>query len=270
MLNNSSKRLKAIIAGAGDLPLRVIDKLYELGDDFLVVSISGFGPTEYTQFEVGNIGEILAFLKEKGATDVIFCGAVKRPSLFSLKLDNVGKRWLKKLSFRAFLGDDALLKGIRSLLAEEGLNVVSPQEILKTLLTPSGLLTIQKPTDMDLKDIARGIFVLNAMSKADVGQAVIVQEGVVLAIEAAEGTAKLIERSAELKLKSEKGGVLVKTSKVGQDQSIDLPTIGPKTIMEAKNSNLSGIAIGADVSQIIDFEETVKLANENEIFIIGV
>ena len=270
MLNNSSKRLKAIIAGAGDLPLRVIDKLYELGDDFLVISIAGFGPEEYPQFEVGNIGEILAFLKEKGATDVIFCGAVKRPSLFSLKLDNVGKRWLKKLSFRAFLGDDALLKGIRSLLAEEGLNVVSPQEILKTLLTPSGLLTIQKPTDMDLKDIARGIFVLNAMSKADVGQAVIVQEGVVLAIEAAEGTAKLIERSATLKLTNEKGGVLVKTSKVDQDQSIDLPTIGPKTIMEAKNSNLSGIAIGANVSQIIDFEETVKLANENEIFIIGV
>ena len=111
---------------------------------------------------------------------------------------------------------------------------------------------------------------MNALSKADVGQAVVVQEGIVLGIEAAEGTKALIERCAGLKLHPGKGGVLVKTSKIGQEEAIDLPTIGKNTILEAEYSNLAGIAIGAGKSQIIDFDETIKLANEKGIFIIGI
>ena len=187
-----------------------------------------------------------------------------------MKLDATGRKWLRRLGFRAFLGDDALLKGVRALLAEEGLNVIKPQDILETLLTPRGVLTSAKPSEMDLKDIARGLFVLNAMSKADVGQAVVVQEGVVLAIEAAEGTRSLLKRTMPLKLSNEKGGVLVKTAKIDQDQAIDFPTIGSQTILEAKEANLTGIAVGAGSSQIIDFDKTVKLADEHGIFILGV
>lgn len=261
--------MKALIAGGGFLPLRIIEKLNELGDDFIVISIAGYGPAEFPQFKIGQVGHALSFLQARGVTDIIFCGSVKRPSVFALKLDNIGRQWLRKLGLKAFLGDDALLKGIRALLTEEGFNIISPQEILKTLLTPAGILTESRPSEMDLKDIARGIFVLKSLSKADVGQAVIVQEGIVLAVEAAEGTSQLIARSASLKLTSKKGGVLIKTSKINQDQSIDLPTIGPQTISEVINAKLSGIAIGAQVSQIIDFEDTIKLANDAGIFIIG-
>ena len=270
MSRNNCKKIKAVIAGEGDLPLRIIEKLEELASEFVVVSIAGYGPSGYPQFELEKIGEILEYLKSRGVSEVIFCGAVKRPSVFSLKLDAIGKKWLRRLGFLAFLGDDALLKGVRALLAEEGLNVIKPQDILGTLLTPRGVLTSAKPSEMDLKDIARGRFVLNAMSKADVGQAVVVQEGVVLAIEAAEGTRNLLKRTIPLKLSHERGGVLVKTAKIDQDQAIDFPTIGSQTILEAKEANLAGIAVGAGSSQIIDFEETVKLADEHGIFVLGV
>ncbi|MBR1479952.1 MAG: LpxI family protein, partial [Alphaproteobacteria bacterium] len=171
---------------------------------------------------------------------------------------------------RAFLGDNALLKGIKELLRAEGLNVISPQSILGTLLTPAGVLTTARPSEIDLRDIARGVFVLNTLSRADVGQAVVVQEGVVLGIEAAEGTKRLIERCADLKVSDARGGVLVKTAKLKQELSIDLPTIGKHTVSEAEHSGLSGIAIGAGASQIIDCDETTALANEKGLFIIGI
>lgn len=267
---NSKKQIISIIAGGGDLPFKIIEKLNSLNIEYNVVSLFGFGPENYPQFKIGEIGKILAFIKSKMTTDVVFCGNVKRPSLFSLKLDSIGKKWLKVLGVKAFLGDNALLKGIKELLQKEGLNILSPQNILETLLTPKGILTKISPSDSDLKDIARGMFVLNTMSKADVGQSVIVQEGIILGIEAAEGTQCLIERCAALKLTAEKGGVLVKTSKINQEQSIDLPTIGKNTVLQAEHSKLAGIAIGALKSQVIDFNETINLANEKGIFIIGV
>jgi DUF1009 family protein len=107
------------------------------------------------------------------------------------------------------------------------------------------------------------------MSKADVGQSLIVQEGVIIGIEAIEGTQELIKRSKDLKI-SIKGGVLIKTAKTQQDLEIDLPTIGKDTILAVKEAGLSGIALGAGRSQIIDFNDTVKLADQNGIFIIGV
>lgn len=264
------RKIIAVIAGSGDLPHRIVSKLHELQAQFIVVSIAGFGSPEYPQFELGKVGRILEHIKARGVTDVVFCGAITRPSIFSLKLDEVGRKWVRKLGVRAFLGDDALLKGIRMLLSNEGLNILKPQEILTTLLTPEGVLTNAKPSAADVKDIARGMFVLQMMARADVGQAIVVQEGVVLAVEAKEGTAEMLKRVSQLKLTTTKGGVMVKTAKVNQDKAIDFPTIGPQTINEANIANIAGIALGANRTQIIDFSETINLANKNGLFVIGI
>ena len=270
MSSSIQHKIIAVIAGSGDLPHRIISKLQELKARFIVVSIAGFGSPEYPQFELGEVGKILEYIKARGVTDVVFCGAVTRPSIFSLGLDEVGKKWLRKLGIRAFLGDDALLKGIRMLLSNEGLSILKPQEILTTLLTPDGILTNVKPTEIDVKDIARGMFVLQMMAKADVGQSIVVQEGIVLAIEAKEGTTGMLQRAEQLKLTTTKGGVMVKTAKINQDEAIDFPTIGKQTIIEAKDANISGIALGAHKTQIIDFNETIDLANKNGLFVIGI
>jgi DUF1009 family protein len=249
--------------------MRICSKLDELHRDYVCVSIAGFGPQEHQQFNIGEIGQILRFIKEAQAKSILFCGHVKRPSFFSLKLDSVGKKWLASLGIKSFLGDDALLRGIKKLILREGFQVISPHSIMNTLLTPRGVLTNHRPTDLDLQDIARGIFVLNTLAKTDVGQAVIVQEGVILGIEAAEGTSRLVNRCKDLKL-NEQGGVLVKTAKTGQDTSMDLPTVGPQTIIQAAECSLSGIALGSDNSQIIDYDETISLANAKGIFVIGI
>ncbi|MDR2458603.1 MAG: UDP-2,3-diacylglucosamine diphosphatase LpxI [Holosporales bacterium] len=260
----------AVVAGSGDLPLRIIAKLNTLKKKYVVVSLDGFGPAGYQKFKIGYIGQILDFIRAAGAKSVLFCGGVKRPSLRSLSLDSIGKKWLKQLGVRALLGDNSILSGIMRLLEKEGLSIVSPQSILDTLLSPRGVMTMMQPSETDLQDIARGIFVLNTMSKADVGQAVVVQDGVVLGLEAVEGTKGLLERCMHLKLSSNRGGVLVKLSKIGQEQLVDLPTIGKDTITEAREANLVGIAVGSEQSQILDFEDTVKLANDNGLFMIGV
>ena len=270
MRSSIQHKIIAVIAGSGDLPNRIISKLQELKARFIVISIAGFGAPEYPQFGLGEVGKILEYIKARGVTDIIFCGAVTRPSIFSLGLDEVGKKWLSKLGIRAFLGDDALLKGIRMLLSNEGLDILKPQEILTTLLTPEGILTNPKPSEADIKDIARGMFVLQTMAKADVGQSIVVQEGVVLAIEAKEGTAGMLQRVSQLKLTTTKGGIMVKTAKVNQDEAIDFPTIGKQTIIEAKGANLSGIALGAHKTQVIDFADTIDLANKNGIFVMGI
>lgn len=254
----------AIIAGEGDLPLKIAERLGVMGQEYDIISIS-----PGSDFSVGQVGKIMSRVHAIGADRVVFCGAVRRPSFFKLKLDKLGKEWLRKLGYRVFWGDASLLKGIKKLLLAEGIEVVSPQSILSTLLTPKGVLTITQPSDQDMIDIARGMFVLNAMSRADVGQAAVIQEGVVIALEAIEGTRNLILRSKDIKL-SFKGGVLVKTSKIGQDQDIDLPTIGEETISECKESGLNGIALGAGITQIISFDDTIKKANKSGIFIIGV
>ncbi len=260
----------AVIAGNGSLPIRVIDQLKVLQKKHIVLSIEGFGPNGYETFPLGYIGEMLQYIHKHNAKKVVFCGGVKRPSIFKLKLDRVGKKWLRKLGMKVFLGDDSLLKGVRSLLEKEGLNVLGAQDILGTLLTPQGVLTRHHPSQQDLQDIARGIFVLNTLSKADVGQSVIIQEGVVLGIEAIEGTKKLIERCKDLKLHDHTGGVIVKAAKVNQDEQIDLPTIGPETIDQIINSKLNGIALLSGKTQIIDFEETVNKANLKKKFILGI
>ena len=270
ILTNKALQKIAVISGSGDLPKQIIKKLHELKSDPVVISIRGFGSELYQQFSIGEIGKMLDYLRSRNVTDIVFCGAVKRPSMFSIKLDSVGRSWLKKLGIRAFLGDDALLKGIKSLLNQEGINIIKPQDILNTLLTPEGLMTECKPSDRDLRDIARGVFVLNSLSRADVGQSIVVQEGVVLTIEAIEGTAKMLERAGMFKLATHTGGVLVKMAKTQQDTALDLPTIGEQTIHQIKEANLSGIALEAKRSQIINFDKTISLANQCDVFIVGI
>jgi hypothetical protein len=124
------------------------------------------------------------------------------------------------------------------------------------------------PDDQAQQDIARGLSVVKALGEADVGQAVIVQQGIVLGVEASEGTDALIARCAALKREGP-GGVLVKLAKPQQDDRFDLPTIGPETIAAAAKTGLSGIAIEAGRSLVIDRDKVRQLADEAGIFVVG-
>ena len=168
-------------------------------------------------------------------------GALSRPTMNEIRPDWEGVKWLAKIGSKA-LGDDNLLKLIIGMIEGKGYKVVGPDDILADLLTPEGILSSIEPDEQAWKDIGRGVEILWALSPVDVGQAVVVQEGLVLGIEAIEGTDALIERSASLHRPGH-GGILIKIAKHQQEQRVDLPTIGLETVHKALEAGLRGIAV---------------------------
>lgn len=266
----------AIICGGGKYPLEIAKCCLQNGTKFTLAFIDGsYDPNldwpdvPAKKFSIGQIGGVLSFLEESKVSQIIFAGFVERPNLFDISLDSVGTKWLMKLGMGAFSGDDGLLKNIAALFADEGFDVIDPSEFIKSLTIKSNVLTIKKPSKNDLNDVAKGVKVLSDLSKHDIGQAVIIENGLAIGIECVEGTDKLIIRSKDIK-KCQRGGVLLKVSKNNQDLRFDMPTIGLQTVVECYNSGLNGIAIEQENCLFLNQEESIKFANEHDMFIIGV
>lgn len=258
-----------IIAGSGTLFSLVLREAAEKKHQPVIVSFRELGePVDapHLQTALGKIGEILDFLKKHHVKKLIFAGRIQRPSLAKLSVDGTGFKWIQKLGIKAFAGDDALLKGIIALLAEEGFEIISPKDFLPNLVLSPGAYSNALPTQEDEADITRGQHVLNILSSADVGQACVVQEGLVLGVEAIEGTQALIKRCKDVK-RHAKGGVLVKLAKKDQSTVLDLPTIGPDTIEAMHQCKLSGLAISAHTTQVLNFHQVIELCNKYKMFL---
>jgi UDP-2,3-diacylglucosamine hydrolase len=258
-----------IIAGSGALFSLVLAEAITQQLHPVIVSFNDFPPQSkfpHLQTSLGKIGEILEFFKTHNIKHLVFAGKVPRPSLTSLGFDATGIKWMQKLGIKAFAGDDALLKGITELLSGEGFQIISPKDFLPTLVLKSGTYTTAQPNQVDNQDIERGLNVLKTLACADVGQACIVHEGLVLGVEAIEGTQNLIERCLNLK-RTTNGGVLIKIAKQNQTTLVDLPTIGIETITAMQNCHLNGIAISANTTQVLDFKSVINLCNQHNLFL---
>lgn len=261
-----------IIAGSGALFSLIWNEALNKQYQPVVVSFNdqtlqlNESTTPHLQTALGKIGEILKFLNNHNVKHLIFAGRIQRPSFSALSFDAVGLKWMQKLGMKTFGGDDTLLKGITELLEKEGLQIISPRDFLPSLVLKPGIYTANLPSKEDETDIARGQEVLNALSSADVGQACVIKEGLILGIEAIEGTQKLIERCKDLKHHT-RGGVLIKLSKRNQSTLVDLPTIGPDTIEAMHKCELNGVAISANTTQVLEFDRVIKLCNQYKIFL---
>ena len=173
---------------------------------------------------------------------------------------------LAKASASSVMGDDGLLSAIIAQIEEFGFEVVGPDTFLQSDQVGFGSLGALEPDARALADIKRGMTVLNALGPADVGQSVIIQDDIVIAVEAVEGTDATIERSAAL-LRAGPGGVLVKLPKPGQESRADLPTVGPQTVRRASDAGLRGIALDGAHTLFVDLDETVSLADRLGIFV---
>lgn len=167
------------------------------------------------------------------------------------------------------LGDDGILRALVNEIEAEGMTVRGIHEVMSDLLVKPGILGRHKPDKQALVDIRRGIDVALALGKLDVGQSVVVQQGLVLGVEGIEGTDELIRRCGEYRRKGD-GGVLVKLRKPQQDMRIDLPTIGPRSVSRAQESGLRGIVVHAGNGLIVDEAETIRLADKAGLFIMGI
>lgn len=263
-----------IIAGGGVLPLRLVEACRDGGREVFVITFEGvpgtpdFGETPHATARLGEVARAIALLREAKVAEVVLAGPIPRPSLRALKLDSGGLRVLAGLRPGA-MGDDKLLSLIVRELETAGFRVVGVDDLLGDLLAPEGVLGRHVPNRDARADIAAGCRVARLLGAVDVGQAVVVQQGVVLGVEAIEGTDALLERCAGLRREGT-GGVLVKIRKPGQERRADLPTIGPRTVEMARAAGLRGIAVEAGGSLIVARAAVVEAADAAGLFVVGI
>lgn len=263
-----------IIAGQGELPSRIIEACREAGREFFVVAIEGqadpesVAGTPHMWSRLGAADTAFAKLREVAAEEVVLAGAVRRPSLGALRPDLRTARFLARLA-RSALGDDGLLSAVVKEFEEAGFRVVGPDDILGSMVAETKTYGRNAPDVLAESDIETGVRVARALGALDIGQAVIVQQGIILGVEAIEGTDRLIARCGALRREGS-GGVLVKLKKPGQERRVDLPTIGPRTVAAAAAAGLRGIAVEAGGSLIVDPAAVAAKADETGLFVVGI
>lgn len=267
----------AIVAGNGLLPRMLAEDAAARGQDYRVVTFKGVPlawvdahPKIEAEFE--KIGTMFRAMKDSGCTKVVFAGGMARPKLNPLKFDKKFAKLSARLLPALKKGDDATLRVIVETFENEGFEVAAAHEILQDLTVAPGYLTAARAGSAENEDILRAVEIVTALGALDVGQAAIVGQGICLGVESIQGTDRLIDGviggSAKY-LPDPQGtkGILYKAPKPGQDWRVDLPAIGPTTVLKAKEIGLSGIVIEANAVLILARDEVVRLADEAGLFI---
>lgn len=267
-----------IIAGGGDLPVRLARAFQAAGRPFFMLGLEGFAdpealkPFPHGWTTYGQVNRTVTQLRAHHCTEVTMAGHSRRPDFRALKLDWKGAMLLPRFLASIGKGDDGLLRAVIGLFEQEGFKVVGPHEVLGSLTAPEGLLTRTAPSARDEADIAHAFTVLAAIGQLDIGQAAIVADKVTLAVEAIEGTDAMLARVAALPAylrgsHEARRGVLVKASKPGQERRADLPAIGPETVRGAAAAGLAGIVIEAGAGLILGAEEVTSAADGAGLFV---
>jgi DUF1009 family protein len=271
----------AIICGGGSFPAAVADAVSARGRKPVMFAIKGWaepqviGRYAHHWIAIGQAGRFFRLAKAENCREVLFIGTVLRPPIKDLRLDWHTLRLMPRV-IRFFRGgDDKLLSGVAGVAESGGLHVVGVKDVAPELFVPEGVLGRQHPSDRDRSDIARAFKLIDALGPFDVGQAAVVSNGHVIAVEAAEGTDHMLARISELRrlgrVTSPIGaGVLVKAPKRGQDRRFDLPSIGPRTIELVAKAGLAGLAVTAGSTMIAEAELAIAAADRERIFILGV
>ncbi|MBE7210134.1 MAG: UDP-2,3-diacylglucosamine diphosphatase LpxI [Gluconacetobacter diazotrophicus] len=264
-----------ILAGGGPLPGAVADAALRAGRAVFVVAFQDFadpavvGRYPHEVIRLAAAGRVLAALRERNCSELVLIGPVRRPGLRDLRPDAEGARILARIGRALFAGDDGLLAALVRVLGEEGFRVRGAHEFLPDSVGRAGKLGRHEPDAGALADIRRGVAVVRALGELDVGQGCVVQDGLVLAVEALEGTDRMLERAGILRQPGA-GGVLVKLVKPGQDRRADLPTVGPRTVAAAAAAGLRGIAFEAGGTLLTSPERIRDAADRHNLFVVGI
>ncbi|MBR1904625.1 MAG: UDP-2,3-diacylglucosamine diphosphatase LpxI [Alphaproteobacteria bacterium] len=264
-----------IIAGGGILPRILINHCIKTKRDYFVLAVENNADAElfstdipHKWIRIGQAGTGFKTLTDESVNEVIMIGTIHRPTISELVPDLRTAAFFARIGLKS-IGDDGILRALIKEIESDGMRVVGIHEVLPDLLVKEGKLTKTKPDKQALADIERGIDVALTLGRLDIGQAVIVQQGLVLGVEGIEGTDKLIERCGAYQRKGD-GAVLVKLRKPQQDMRIDLPTIGQRTIENLHKAGMRGIAVHAGNALIVNEAETIALADKYGIFIMGI
>ena len=271
----------AILAGSGRLPLQLVQHLERSGRDHRILAFRGFVEPEirrraHATVALLDLRRIMATLERWRPSVVTLVGAVSRPGFAALL--GAYSLFANRNEVRDVIarGDDQMLRGAVGLLEERGYRVVGAHELAPELVVARGLAGQVAPSPQDRSTVELGLALLESLSAFDIGQAAVLAGRRVLAIEGPEGTDRMLRRVRRLRgarfvrPARKEGGVLVKAAKRGQDLRVDMPTIGPRTVVEAAKAGLSGIAVGAGSSLLLDQTDALRTADELGLFLASV
>jgi Uncharacterized protein conserved in bacteria len=268
----------AIVVGEGDLPNYVIESVKKKNIPYVVITFDGIKSRVITKrssifrasFE--NISSLFERLLYEKIDSVVFCGAMRRPKLNFLSMDLDSQKILSPILESFKKGDDSLFRAIISVFEARGIRTVSLGDLLPSLTQKEGFLTTHKPSEMDIYDAKSAEKLWENIGSIDVGQGLIVAKGLCIAIETLPGTDAMLDfvkKNNRLfkDTDSKRNGILYKAPKIDQTNLVDLPAIGPETIVGVDKARLSGIVIRDRGVLIIDKKKTISLANQQGIFV---
>lgn len=274
-----SENQLAIIAGGGSLSDVIIETARKKGWNVTVFAIGDLNITKNQNISLIemnrlDIGRIFQILKSQKIKNICMVGYIPRPN--SLK-DYLNFRYLNVQTLSVLFksigilrgGDASLFKKINSLLEKRGYKIIGASEIAPNLTLKRGLYSSKSVSKVEFENIKKAKQCAEMTGYLDIGQAVVVKNGRVLAIEAAEGTDLMLERVTCLGgISIKRGGVILKSAQINQDERVDMPTIGPNTIKNIVKANLSGIAITADNVIVLDFQKVIEMIEDNNLYFI--
>jgi hypothetical protein len=268
-----------LIAGLGDLPVAIAENAVAMGQGVHVLRLKGFEEPRLAGYPgsvvgLGEVGAVITRLRDAGCRDLVFAGNVSRPNFSDLKLDLRGAALLPKVLSEARKGDDALLRVLVGEFEKSGFNVIGSEQAHAALLAPAGLIAGPEPSAALLADLEVAARVASASGALDIGQACVVCDGLVLAVEAQEGTDEMLRRCAALPdtirgTPLARRGVLVKRPKPVQERRIDLPTTGVSTVELAAAAGLAGIGVEAGGALMLNRAAMEAKASSLGLFLYG-
>ncbi len=261
-----------IIAGSGQFPFLVAQGARRKGT---FVAVCGFhGNTDpdlaahcdaFTMLHLGQLNALISFFRKHKVSSLCMAGAISKPRALDLRPDFRVAKLLLRLA-RSAKGDDVLLRTVTGELQAEGFTVVRPDSLVPDLLGPAGIL-VGSPSPELWQDIRFGLDTARAVGALDIGQCVVVRSGIVVAVEAIEGTDAALARAGEL---GGTGCVAIKIAKPGQDERLDLPSIGVGTIAVLSRYRYAALAYEAGRTLFFDREAACAEAGKHGIAIVGI
>ena len=260
-----------LFLGEKDLPIKILKNIEKKKIKYFIIDLTKknrFKKNENSYFiNIGKFGEILKLIKSKKCKKVIFAGNIIKPKLSKLKLDLKGLYYIPRIVKAAKLGDAAILKVLIKILSENNINVIKLNTFNPELTLKKGIYTKIKPSNLDKKEIFKGIKILKKLNSYNHTQAVIIRDNKVISLEKRKGTSAMIKSISKSKMKQ---GFLIKLPKEKQDLRVDLPTIGIDTFKDCNKAGIKGIVVKSNQNIILNKEESIRYANRNKLFLAAI
>lgn len=268
---DAGPKVIGLISGGRQFPVLVARGVKDAGHRLVVAGFTGHTNPEvypladvYRELKLGQLAKLVDFFKENKVEEAMMAGAINKPGVMDIR--HLDARAVKLMFSLKGKGDDAILSAFTALLESEGIAVIPPQAYAPGLMAPAGVLTRRAPDEREWADLRAGAHMARELGRLDIGQCVVLREGIVAAVEALEGTDAAIRRGCEL---AGAGCVVVKVVKPGQEERVDLPSVGLDTVRLMATGRATCLGVEAGKSLFFDLESTVAYADKAGIAIVG-